>query len=105
MPMKHTKLSAREVWMLLFLAERCGLSGRMTLPARLRERTVPLWRRELVEIWSKQVPGEGARGPYFSLSVDGHRLASSILAGRDEHRRRKSEGAPLPTEPPSALAA
>ena len=103
--MKHPKLSAREVWMLLFLAERCGLTGRTMLPARLRQRAVPLWRRELVEIWSKQVPGEGARGPYFSLSVDGHRLACAILAGRDEHRRRKLEGASPTTEPPSTLAA
>jgi hypothetical protein len=91
--------------MLLYLAERSGLTGRTTLTARLRERAVPLWRRELVEIWWKQVPGKSQRGPYFSLSVDGHRLAGAILAGRDEHRRRKLEGALLPTEPPSALAA
>lgn len=63
-----------------------------------------LWRRELVEIWWKQVASEDRRGPYFSLSVDGHRLAYAILATRDERRRGKSEGVSPPT-PPSALAA
>lgn len=90
--------------MLLHLAQRCGLTGRMTLSARHRARVVPLWRRELVEIWWKQVPGESQRGPYFSLSVDGHRLAYAILAARDERRLRKSEGA-SPSPQPSALAA
>lgn len=102
---KHSKLPAREIWMLLYLAQRGGLTGRITLSARLRERAVPLWRRELVEIWWKQVAGESQRGPYFSLSVDGHRLAYAILAARDERRRGKLEGASSSTERPSALAA
>ena len=103
--MKHPKLSAREIWMLLYMAERSGLTGRMTLSRKHRERIVPLWRRHLVEIWWRQIADdESNRGPYFSLSVDGHRLAFSILASRDERRRRKSEGA-SPSSQPSALAA
>ena len=101
---KRPKLNSREIWMLLYLAERCGLSGRIPLRRRQRERVVTLWRRELVEIWWRQVAGdESSRGPYFSLTIEGHQLAYAILAARDERRRRKIEGAP--TSQPSTLAA
>ena len=103
--MKRAKLSARDIWMLLFLYERCGLTARTTLKQRLRERVVPLWRRDLVEIWWRQVADEGNRGPYFSLTVDGHHLACAILAARDDRRRSKSEGVPTSPPSPPALAA
>jgi hypothetical protein len=103
--MKRPKLPAREIWMLLFLYGRCGLTGRTTLKQRLRARVVPLWRRELVEIWWRQVADEGNRGPYFSLTVDGHHLACAILAARDDRRRSKSEGASVSQPLPPALAA
>ena len=101
--MKRPKLSNREIWLLLFIFERTGLSGRVTLKRRQREWAVPLWRRELVEIWWRQSAGESPRGPYFSLSIEGHRLASAILAARDE-RRGKSVRARVQPSPP-ALAA
>lgn len=100
--MNRPKLSPREIWLLIFMLERCGLTGRMTLKRKQREWVTPLWRRELVEMWWRQMAGESARGPYFSLTIDGHRLASAILAARDE-RRRKEIGAQL--QPPPALAA
>jgi hypothetical protein len=60
----------------------------------------------LVEIWWRQVADdESNRGPYFSLTVEGHQLASAILAGRDERRRRKSDGASPSIKQPPALAA
>lgn len=99
--MKRSRLSPREVWLLLFMLKRCGLTGRMTLRRKQREWVIPLWRRELVEMWWRQMAGESPRGPYFSLTIDGHRLASAILAARDE-RRREELGAQL--QPP-ALAA
>lgn len=81
--MKHEKLSAREIWLLLFMYERCGLCGRTTLKPQLREWSVGLWRRHLVEIWFRCVPDEGVNhGPYFNLTVDGHHLAAAILAAR-----------------------
>jgi hypothetical protein len=86
--MAHDKLSPREVWLLLFIAERCGLCGRMGLKPRHRANVVGLWRRHLVEIWYRCAPDEGAtHGPYFSLTVDGHHLAMSILAGREAYRQ------------------
>lgn len=104
--MKREKLSSREIWLLIYIAQRTGLTGRIILGRKHRERVVPLWRRHLVEIWWRQVADdESNRGPYFSLTVEGHQLASAILAARDERRRRKSDGASPSTEQPSALAA
>jgi hypothetical protein len=42
---------------------------------------VLLWRRRLVEIWYRQSLDHGSlKGPYFSLTVDGMRLAAAFMA-------------------------
>ncbi len=76
----------------------------LTMAEAMKRLQYELDRLGVNEIWWKQVASEDRRGPYFSLSVDGHRLAYAILATRDERRRGKSEGVSPPT-PPSALAA
>ena len=102
--MKRPKLTQAQIRTLLLLWHRCRLTGRMTFNEQLRAIAVPLWRRELVEIWWRQVSGEGQRGPYFSLTAAGYQLACALIAARDE-RRRLRERAPVQPQPPSALAA
>jgi len=43
-----------------------------------RGMVLPLSRRGLIEVWYRQSPGEdpSLRGPYFSLSIAGARLAA-----------------------------
>src|SRR5262245_40364977 len=102
--MKREKLNNLQIWLLLLIERQCGLSGRMTLKRRHRELAVPLWRRDLVEIWWRHVADDTRpRGPYFSLTAEGHQLACTILASREE-RCRKQSGARVETLPP-ALAA
>ena len=84
----RARLSPREIWLLLHMLERCGLSGRMTLPPKRRDGIAPLWRRHLVEIWFRCAPDEGvAHGPYFNLTADGFQIACALRAGRDEYRK------------------
>jgi hypothetical protein len=103
--MKRPKLLPQQIWLLLFIERHCGLTGRMTLKRKHRALAVPLWRRELVEIWWRHVADDNRpRGPYFSLTPSGYQLACAILAAR-ETRRGKSVGARVETNPPPALAA
>jgi hypothetical protein len=103
--MKRQKLLPHQIWLLLFIERHCGLTGRMTLKHKHRERVVSLWRRDLVEIWWRHVADDTRpRGPYFSLTIEGHHLACSILAAREE-RRSKQAGARVQSQPPPALAA
>jgi hypothetical protein len=105
--MKRPKLTQAEIDALLFLAKRCGMTGRITLTMQQRRRTIPLWRRGLVEIWWKRLPGDRRqRGPFFSLSVDGFQLACALNAARDDRRRATKPNDQAQSLPrPSALAA
>ncbi|WP_445222216.1 hypothetical protein ACKWRH_21410 [Bradyrhizobium sp. Pa8] len=52
-----------------------------------REAMTPLWRRHLIEIWSRSMPGERPRGPFFRPTDMGWALIRAIYAGgeaRDE---------------------
>jgi hypothetical protein len=102
---KRPKLGNLQIWLLLYIEKQCSLTGRMMLRPKHREIVVPLWRRDLVEIWWRQ-PSDGnrPRGPYFSLTADGFQLACSILAAREE-RGRKRYRARVEYHPPQALAA
>ena len=44
----------------------------VSLGARLRSYVVPLWRRELIQVWHRTSPERGAEGPYYSLTQTGH---------------------------------
>ena len=101
--MKRSRLTNLQIWLLLFIEKHCSLTGRMMLKPKHRELVVPLWRRDLVEIWWRQPPeGNRPRGPYFSLTADGFQLANAILAARAERAsKRRAQFKPQP----SALAA
>jgi hypothetical protein len=90
MPVKGERLSNRQIATLKHLAICCSNGGQITLTRDQREATalriaasrravVPLWRRELIEIWNRKVPGESPRGPFFRPSESGWRLIQSIL--------------------------
>lgn len=79
--MKGERLSNRQIATLKHLAVCCSNGGQVTLTRDQREAMVPLWRRELIKIWYRHVPGERARGPFFRPTVSGWHLISAILAG------------------------
>jgi hypothetical protein len=59
--------------------------GRAVAIARyLQGVAATLWRRDLVEIWYRQVPDEqpSMRGPFYTLSLSGWNLASRFLDDR-----------------------
>jgi hypothetical protein len=78
MPRKE-RLSNRQIATLKHLAICCANGGQVTLTRDQREAMVPLWRRELIEIWNRQMPGESPRGPFFRPTPSGWHLIASIL--------------------------
>lgn len=80
------RLSNRQIAALRHLAICCGNGGQVTLTRDQRECLVPLWRREIVEIWYRHIPGERARGPFFRPTGHGWNLVNAILAARPQIR-------------------
>lgn len=78
--MQAPRLSQRQIDTLKHLAICCANGGQVTLTRDQRESMVPLWRREIVEIWYRHIPGEGSRGPFFRPTESGWRLVNAILA-------------------------
>lgn len=78
--MRPQRLSNRQIATLKQLAVTCSGSGQSTLTRDQREAMVPLWRREIVEIWYRYLPGERPRGPFFRPTESGWYLIRSILA-------------------------
>lgn len=66
----------------------CGAGGRILLPRRYRHHTAPLWRRGLIEVWRRISPSDNPlpHGPFYSLTIDGGRLASSLVFASELRR-------------------
>jgi len=77
---KGERLSNRQIATLRHLAIICANGGQTCLTRDQREAMVPLWRRELIEIWYRSIPGERPRGPFFRPTEPGWNLIRSILA-------------------------
>lgn len=84
--MKGERLSNRQIATLKQLAVTCSAGGQSTLTRDQREAMVPLWRRELIEIWYRHFPGERPRGPFFRPTEAGWILINSILAAAPQTR-------------------
>lgn len=84
--MKGARLSNRQIATLKHLAVCCANGGQVTLTRDQREAMVPLWRREIVEIWYRHVPGERSRGPFFRPSDSGWYLIRAILEWQNASR-------------------
>jgi hypothetical protein len=80
MSVTKPRLSNRQIAILKHLAVCCATGLPVTLTRDQREAMVPLWRREVVEIWYRHFPGERPRGPFFKPTVIGWALINSILA-------------------------
>ena len=88
--MTKERLSNRQIATLKHLAICCSNGGQVCLTRDQREAMTPLWRRELIEVWYRQMPGEPSRGPFYRPTELGWHLIRSILAGV---RRLQSEAA------------
>lgn len=86
--MKDGRLSSRQITTLKQLAVCCSAGGQFTLTRDQREAMVPLWRRELIEIWYRHMPGEPARGPFFRPTEAGWYLIRSILDADKRYQER-----------------
>lgn len=78
--MTRERLDYRQIGILRTLAQR-GLGRPITLLSDERGPALPLWRRNLVEIWYRRSPdtSPSSQGPYYALTVAGFRLASHFL--------------------------
>lgn len=88
--MSDLRLSGREVNMMLALATRGGIVMPISMERDHREVVVPLWRRQLVELWFRRPPAEHSsqmHGPFYRLTNSGAQLALAI------HEKRKLFGA------------
>jgi hypothetical protein len=81
---RDRRLSNRQIATLKHLAICCANGGQVTLTRDQREAMVPLWRRDLIEIWNRQIPGERQRGPFFRPTESGWMLISAILMANPE---------------------
>jgi len=90
MSVTQQRLSNRQIATLKHLAVCCSNGGQVTLTRDQREAMVPLWRRELIEIWYRHIPGEPSRGPFFRPTGSGWHLIRAIIGGG---RRHESEAA------------
>lgn len=77
----YDKMSPSQLRLVKDLWRRSGFGGPVTVPLRQRRPVPALWRRGLIEVWHRQVPDDepGVRGPFYRLTLDGCRLASSIF--------------------------
>jgi hypothetical protein len=81
MPVTKERLSNRQIATLKHLAICCANGTLVTLTRDQREAMTPLWRRELIEIWYRQMPGEPSRGPFYRPTEFGWHLVRAILTG------------------------
>lgn len=80
--MSARRLNGRQIGVLRSLIRRAGATARVSLYRGQRPAAVSLWRRGLVEVWYRQVPGDAMQGPYFALTIAGWQLASAFV-GRE----------------------
>lgn len=82
--MKRQRLTHGQIRCLRHLA-RFGQRYPITVPKDLRSIAMTLVRRDLAEMWYRQTPGQvpAMRGPFFSLSTGGGRLAGCFPDDRD----------------------
>jgi hypothetical protein len=83
------RLSERQIETLKQLAVTCAAGGMSTLTAPQREAMTPLWRRNLIEIWNRSMPGERPRGPFFRPTDMGWALIRSIYAGGEKRKQER----------------
>lgn len=79
MSLSKPRLSNRQIATLKHLAICCSTGVPVGLTRDQREAMVPLWRRDLIEIWYRHVPGEPQRGPFFKPTSFGWHLIEAIL--------------------------
>jgi len=90
------RLNRRQIMLLKTLARHGGHRA-IAIARYLQDIAATMWRRELVEIWYRQVPEQPSlRGPFYALSLAGWKLASSFL----DDRIRDVAPAPEPARRP-----
>jgi len=87
------RLTPRELGIIKFLARHQGAGLRfVSLGRPLRKLAIPLWRDGLIEIWYRQMPSvrPALRGPHYSLSHSGRRLAVRLDLSRASSNQREA---------------
>lgn len=73
------RLSQRQIATMKILAVCCSSGNQIALTRDQREAMAPLWRKGIVEVWYRNVPDEGSRGPFYRPSESGWRLINAIF--------------------------
>lgn len=84
------RLTGSEIGILRSLIARSN-GVPVTLQRWQRPLIVPLWRRRLVDVWTRYVPDDGGQGPYFALTLAGQHLASHFAAPRQRRQSPRNE--------------
>ena len=77
--MTRERFTDHQIGLLRYLAKRGAQLRAVTLARWQRVIALPLWRRELIEIWWRQMPGHSQQGPYFGLTIVGARVAQTFI--------------------------
>ncbi len=75
----YERLSNLQIVILRTLLKRGADKQPITLRSWMRRSTIHLWRSGLIEIWYRQSRDHGSRGPFYTLTLVGARLAHEFL--------------------------
>lgn len=80
------RLSNLQIVIMRSLFKRGGSATPISLLSWQHRSTLNLWRRGLIEIWYKQAvdANPSLRGPFYSLTIAGTRLAQDFFYTRKE---------------------
>lgn len=92
----HRRLSTGEVALLKHVVRRGGWH-RPVLVERTKRRPAPsLWRRNLLEVWYRQsITTRDLQGPFYALTINGCRVASTFDIDPAQGSRYFNEGLSL----------
>lgn len=89
------RLTNSQIVLLRYLVMRGAQLRAITLARWQRVVALPLWRRELIDMWWRTVPDQTMQGPYFGLTIAGTRLAHEFVHIKSKPAPRGSSGAEI----------
>ena len=76
---EYERLTNNQIILMRSLLKRGGSVRPVSIERWQRKLVVPLWRRELIEIWYKQSLESRPNAAFYSLTIMGARIAESFF--------------------------
>ncbi len=76
--MERERLTDNQIIVMRSLIRRGGSVRPVTIDRWQHKLVLPLWRRELIEVWYRQSLDSRPTGSFYSLTIAGARMAESF---------------------------